>query len=141
MTHFLPIYVHSSDLVLLCFKMGDDDSIRWLDRILNRQVVPIKFPQFIVVATQCDRADLSNATRADTLRVARERLHLQQDVYVTSSLDGTGVNDLVEAIYDYLEAPEKDRSTGDLPALTADDYVLKKGSSPSPLSSCGCAIS
>jgi small GTP-binding protein len=123
MSHFLPIYVRGSDLVLACFKMGDEESIGWLDRVLNRQIVPIKFPQIIVVATQCDRDEVQNDDwlRADTLVVPRVKLNLfHHDVIVTSAVDGTGVDALTDRIFRYLESPVVTNSVRE---IVADEHT------------------
>lgn len=125
MSHFLPVYVRNSDLVLLCFRMDDDESIEWLERLLRSDSIAL--PQCLVVATQSDRVldDEHRTKRYDTSLVARHRLGLAQSVYVTSSLEGHGIGELVEAIYAFLETPAKQRSTGDLPDVTIDDASLR----------------
>jgi len=150
MSHFLPMYIRNADLCILCFRMGDNTSIEWLRRLLNDPNVVM--PQCMVVATQSDRLyattidaqTLHEASIIDreTSKAARQRLGLEQPVYIVSSKAGNGVGDLVEAMYAFLETHVKHRSTSDLPEFTVDDTAFKTKKTPlmQTLRSC-CTIS
>lgn len=113
MSHFLPIYIRNCDLVIMCFKVDNEASLKWLDAFWARD--DFLMPQCIIVATQSDL--VSPAAIASAEKVARTRFGLEQNVAVTSSKDGSGVADLVERIYAFLESKPLERSTEDLPRI------------------------
>lgn len=115
-SHMLPQFLRGTDVVLLCFKMGDQASVEGLHRIYQDHVVHCGCQRFIVVATQKDAGvgEWQPAVLRETEQVGRDWLALfgdQSQVFMVSSKTSEGCPEVVERIYDLLERdrrPQKD---------------------------------
>jgi small GTP-binding protein len=104
----LPSFLRNVDLVLLCFRMGDERSAAALRRYYEEHVVLCGCSRLVVIATQKDAGvgEWTSAALQNTNQYGCQVLGLcgeQSRVYMVSAKTGEGVAELTNYIYELLE--------------------------------------
>jgi GTPase SAR1 family protein len=108
---------------VLCFEVGNEESIDWLHKQWYDQARPLGVKRCIVVGTKADTMSAAELEQYWSVASARLMLGEGMETFLTSSKTGDGVKAFVEGLYARLE--ERGNSQRDLVDLTA--AVTKPG--------------